>query len=92
MLKLSQFSPVLPLYFLLGELPLEASLHLDVLGLFWNIWSNPQTKAFEVLQYLLAMADSNSLTWAAHARILFQLYNLPDPLSLLSTPPWPKDR
>ena len=92
MLKLSQFSPVLPLYFLLGELPLEASLHLDVLGLFWNIWSNPQTKAFEVLQYLLAMADSNSVTWSAHARILFQLYNLPDPLILLSTPPWPKDR
>ena len=33
-LKLSQFSPVAPLYFLLGELPIEASLHLGVLALF----------------------------------------------------------
>ena len=42
-LKLSPYSPVAPLYFLLGELPMEASLHLDVLALFWNIWRNPQT-------------------------------------------------
>ena len=36
-LKFSQYSPVAPLYFLLGELPIEASLHLDILALFWNI-------------------------------------------------------
>ena len=90
-LKLSSFSPIAPLYFLLGELPLEASLHLDVLALFWNIWSNPNTKTFEVLKYLLAMADRNSLTWSAHVRILFQLYNLPDPLTLLESSPWSKE-
>ena len=90
-LKLSSFSPIAPLYFLLGELPLEASLHLDVFALFWNIWSNPQTKTFEVLKYLLAMADRNSLTWSAHVRILFQLYNLPDPLTLLESSPWSKE-
>ena len=33
-LKLSQYSPVAPLYFLPGELPIEASLHLDILALF----------------------------------------------------------
>ena len=71
---------------------MEASLHLDVLALFWNIWRNPQTKAFEVLKYLLKMSDSNSLTWSAHARLLFQLYNLPDPLILLDSSPWPKER
>ena len=91
-LKLSPYSPVVPLYFLLGEVPMEASLHLDVLALFWNIWSNPQTKAFEVLKYLLKMADSNSLTLSAHVRLLFQLYNLPDPLILLDSSPWPKER
>ena len=37
-LKLSKYSPIIPLYFLLGELPMEASLHLDALSLFWNIW------------------------------------------------------
>ena len=47
-LKLSPYSPVTPLYFLLGEIPIEASLHIGVLFLFWNIWSNPKTKAFEV--------------------------------------------
>ena len=91
-LKLSPYSPVAPLYFLLGELPIEATLHLGVLALFWNIWANPKTKAFEVLQYLLKMYNSSSLTWSAHARLLFQQYNLPDPLSLLSTPAWPKQR
>ena len=90
-LKLSPFSPIAPLYFLLGEPPLEATLHLDILSLFWNIWSNPNTKTFEVVKYLLAMADKNSLTWSAHVRILFQLYNLPDPLTLLDTSPWSKE-
>ena len=33
-LKLSQYSPVAPLYFLIVELPMEASLHLDVMSLF----------------------------------------------------------
>ena len=91
-LKLSPYSPLAPLYFLLGELPIEASLHMDVLSLFWNIWSNPQTKSFEVLKYLLKMSDSNSLTWAAHVRILFLMYKLPDPLILLDAPPWPKGK
>ena len=76
-LKLSPYSPVAPLYFLLGELPIEASLHMDIFSLFWNIWSNQQTKAFEVLKYLLKMSDSSSLTWSAHIRTLFLNYNLP---------------
>ena len=91
-LKLSPYSPVAPLYFLLGELPIEASLHMDIFSLFWNIWSNPQTKAFDVLKYLLKMSDSSSLTWSAHVRILFLMYKLPDPLQLLDVPPWPKVR
>ena len=91
-LKLSNNSPVVPLYFLLGELPMEATLHLDILSLFWNIWVNPQTKTFEVLKYLLMMSNDNSLTWAAHVRTIFLLYSLPNPLELLSTTPWPKKR
>ena len=91
-LKLSQYSPIPPLYFLLGELPLEATLHLDTFSLFWNIWNNPQTKVFEVIKYLLMISDSNSLTWAAHIRILFSLYKLPDPLVLLNSAPWSKQK
>ena len=91
-LKLSKYSPVVPLYFLLGEPPISATLHLDVLSLFWNIWSNPQTKANEAVKYLLQMCDEKSLTWSAHVRILFALYSLPDPLALLGTPAWPKEK
>ena len=41
---------------------------------------------------LLMMADSKSLTWSAHLRLVFQLYKLPDPLKLLNSQVWPKDR
>ena len=92
LLKLSPYSPVAPLYFLFGELPIEAALHLDILSVFWNIWRNPQTKIFEVVKYLLKMCDESSLTWSAHLKLLFQLYNLPDPLLLLSSTPWTKER
>ena len=43
-LKLSNSSPVPSLFFLLGEVPIEASVHMDLLGLFYTILSNPQTK------------------------------------------------
>ena len=91
-LKLSPAAPIASLYFLLGEPPLEATLHMDVLSLFWNIWSNPQTQLFNVLRYILMMTDNKSLTWAAHVRILCQTYNLPDPLLLLDGGLWPKQR
>ena len=38
------------------------------------------------------MSDSTSVTWSAHVRILFAVYNLPDPLTLLNSQPWPKER
>ena len=91
-LKLSRTSPLPPLYFLLGELPIEAVLHMDLLTLFWNIWANTNTKAHEIVKYLLMMSNSNSLTWAAHVRLIFQLYQLPDPLLLLNSQLWPKNK
>ena len=85
-LKLSHYSPIAPLYFMLGELPIEASLHIDILSLFWNIWVNRNTKAFAVVRYLLMMASGSSVTWSAHVRIIFQMYNLPDSFSLIAPP------
>ena len=38
------------------------------------------------------MTENSSLTWAAHVRILCLKYNLPDPLTLLDSPLWPKQR
>ena len=91
-LKLSPSSPIASLYFILGEPPIEAALHSDVLSLFWNIWSNPQTNIFKIVRYILMMTDNKSLTWTAHVRILCLTYNLPDPLKLLNGPLWPKTR
>ena len=70
---------------------MEASLHLDILSQFSNIQVNPQTKVFEVLKYLLMMADSSSLTQSAHVTLLFQLYKLPDSLVQHNSQSWPKE-
>ena len=86
-LELSDSSPVPSLYFLSGELPIEGRLHLDFLSLFFNILSNPQTKVFEIVKYILMMTDNRSTTWSAHLRMLCIMYGLPDPLRLMSTPP-----
>ena len=89
-LQLSQTSPIPALHFLLGELPVEARLHMEVLSLFYNIWCNPQTTIFKIVQYLLKMSDDKSTTWSAHVRLLCMQYSLPDPLQLLSENPWSK--
>ena len=85
-LKLSPASPIPSLYFLLGELPLENKIDLEALTLFFSIWSNPATKLFEIVKYILKMADKNSLTWANHIRLVCLKYELPDPLHLLQYP------
>ena len=89
-LKLSPYSPTAPLYFLLGELPMEATLHLGVLALFWNIWSNPHTTIHKIVKYVLIMSGDSSVTWSVHLRILGSMYGLPNPLSLMEGPLWPK--
>ena len=45
-----------------------------------------------LVKYLLMMSDNSSLTWCANVRIIFCLYQLPDPLQLLDTTPWSKER
>ena len=56
-LKLSPVSPISPLYCLLGELPIEATLYMDIFTLIWNIWTNPQTKIHKIPTYLLMMSS-----------------------------------
>ena len=91
-LKLSKSSPVTALYFLLGELPIEARLHIDVLSLFYNIWSNPDTTIHKVVKYILQMTSEKSTTWSCHLRLISLKYGLPDPLTLLDTGHWSKTK
>ena len=86
----SRSSPVASLYFLSGELPIAAKLHYDLLILFHNVWSNPQTKIFSIVSYILKMSDNKSTTWSVHVRLVCLLYGLPDPLVLLQQVPMTK--
>ena len=63
-LKQSFCSPVASLYFLCGELPVEARLHIDLLTIFYNIWANPQTKVFDIVLYIMKMSSEKSTTWS----------------------------
>ena len=87
-LHLSDKAPVPALYFLTGELPMEARIHRDVFSLFYNIWVNPQSKIYEILKYLLEHSPKNSHTWARHIANLAAMYEMDDPLETISkTPP-----
>ena len=85
-LKQSFCSPVASLYFLCGELPIEGRLHVDLLSLFYNVWSNPQTKLFDIVLYIMMMAGDKSTTWSFHLRLICKKYSLPDPLQLMQQP------
>ena len=91
-LHLSDSSPIPSLFFLSGELPIEARIHRDVFSLFHIIWSNPQTKIFQIVKYLLENSPENSHTWSRHIRNLAIMYNMEDPLaSIQKSPPLKKD-
>ena len=86
-LRLSDRSPIPSLYFLTGELPIEAKLHRDIFSLFFSIWSNPNTKIYELVRYLLENSNKNSHTWSRHIRNLAQKYNIEDPLIAIQRNP-----
>ena len=86
-LHLSDKSPIPSLFFLTGELPVDAKIHRDVFSSFFCIWSNPQLKIFEIVKYLLENSPENSHTWSRHIRNLAKMYGIEDPLSSIKKPP-----
>ena len=67
---------------------MEAKLHRDIFSLFYIVWTNPDSKIFQILKYLLENSEESSRTWAIHITHLSKRYNLSDPLDCLnSTPP-----
>ena len=89
-LKLSCTSPVSGLHFLLGELPVEAKVHIETLTLFYNIATATDTTLYKLIEYVLKMSQPNSTTWSNHVRLLCQVYGLPNPLSVLQDASWTK--
>ena len=90
-LHTSDRSPIPALFFLTGELPIEAKLHRDVFSLFLIIWNNPQTKIYRIVSYLLENSPENSHTWSRHIRNLAQMYDIQDPLTVIHQKPPPKE-
>ena len=82
-LKLSKNSSIPAIHFLTGELPIEGKIHRDVFSLFFSIWSNPNTKIYEIVNHLLKMSTANSRTWSIFIRELSKMYGLTDPLQCL---------
>ena len=47
-LHLSQTAPTPVIHFILGELPMEGKTHRDMFSPFFSVWSNPDTKIYEI--------------------------------------------
>ena len=86
-LNLSKSSNIPALHFLLGELPMEGKIHRDVFSLFFSVWSNPNTKIYQIVKYLLENSSENSRTWSIHLKYLSNLYGLRDPVECLKLDP-----
>ena len=68
-LSLSKTAATPAIHFMLGELPIEGKLHRDVFSLFYGVWTNEQTKIYQIVKYLLSMASKNSRTWCSFLEI-----------------------
>ena len=86
-LQLSKTAPTPAIHFLLGELPMEGKIHRDMFSLFYGVWSNPDTKIYQIIKYILATSYENSNTWAMNMRHIAKMYNLEDPLVCLHKDP-----
>jgi hypothetical protein len=60
---------------------MEGKVHRDMFSLFYGVWSNPDTKIYQIVKYLLATSPENSTTWAINLRHICQMYNL-EPINL----------
>ena len=86
-LSLSRSAPTPAIHFILGELPMEGKLHRDVFSLFYSVWSNPDSKIYQVVKYLLSSTPDNSQTWCAHIRSLSEKYDMWNPAECLQRDP-----
>ena len=86
-LNLSKCASIPAIHFLLGELPIEAKIHRDIFSLFYSVWSNPDSKIYYIVKYLLQTSPEKSRTWSCHLRNLCKKYGLQDPLESLATDP-----
>jgi hypothetical protein len=66
---------------------MEGKIHRDMFSLFFSVWSNPDTKIYQIVKHLLSTSPDNSRTWSINLRHISKMYNLEDPLSCLQRDP-----
>ena len=86
-LNLSKTAATPAIHFVLGELPMEGKLHRDIFSLFFSVWTNQNTKIYQIVKYLLTMSADTSQTWSAHLRRISTKYDMWDPLECLNRDP-----
>ena len=52
-LRLFKCAPTPSVYFLSGELPVEAKIHRDMFNIFYCLWTNPNTKVNQIVRHCL---------------------------------------
>ena len=85
-LHLSDRSPIQSLYFLTGELSIEARIRRDIFFVFYSICHNPHTKIHSIVKYLLENSPESSHTWTKHVYNLASIYEIEDPKITISNP------
>ena len=86
-LKLSNTAPTPSIYFLCGELPVEANIHRDMFSPFYCVWSNPDTKVHQIVKYLLRNSNEHSRTWSENLKHIARMYEIEDLLVLIQQDP-----
>ena len=71
------------IHFLTGEIPIEAKIHKDVFSLFFSVWTNPDSKIYSIVKYILSSSNDDSKTWSIFVRQVSNQYGLEDPLTCL---------
>ena len=87
LLKLYARTPEPVVFFLAGQLPGEALLHIKQLTLFGMIWRLPGNILHNIAEQILTSSSQSDKNWFAQIRSLCYIYNSPHPLLLLRDPP-----
>ena len=75
-----------PLYLLMGIVPIDAVIHMDMFSLFHNIWATKdETETADVCRAFM-LKKMRIKTWPVFIRELAERYGIPDPLECLNHP------
>ena len=66
---------------------IEAQIHKDIFSLFYILWSNKQSKLYEIISYILNNMNGKSRTWCKYFSNICQQYGIENPSELIKQDP-----